>query len=249
MKKFILKILKKLGYRITNINKPILFQDIDENFFELAKKCMPFTMTSTERLYSTYKSVEYTVKNNIPGDYVECGVWKGGNSMMIVLTLLKNNCTDKKIFLYDTYEGMSKPSINDEDNSNKNILSRYEKNENDKSGSNWNRSEIEEAKVNLYSTGYPKKNLIFVKGKVEDTIPKTVPQKIAFLRLDTDFYESTKHELKHLYPILENKGVLIIDDYGHFQGCRKAVDEYFEENNINILLNRIDYTGRTAIKI
>jgi hypothetical protein len=67
------------------------------------------------------------------------------------------------------------------------------------------------------------------------------------LRLDTDWYESTKHELTHLFPKLIQNGILIIDDYGHWEGCRKATDEYFEEKNIKIMLNRIDYTGRVAI--
>jgi hypothetical protein len=86
-------------------------------------------------------------------------------------------------------------------------------------------------------------------GKVEDTIPADIPEKIALLRLDTDWYESTKHELIHLFPRLQKGGVLIIDDYGFWKGARKAVDEYFAENNIQILLNRIDDTGRMAIKL
>ena len=101
----------------------------------------------------------------------------------------------------------------------------------------------------MLSTKYPKKNLIFIKGKVEDTIPLTVPPKIALLRLDTDWYESTYHELKYLFPLLSNKGALIIDDYGCWAGAKKAVDTYFDENKIVILLNRIDYTGRLGIKV
>jgi hypothetical protein len=75
-----------------------------------------------------------------------------------------------------------------------------------------------------------------------------LPEQIAVLRLDTDFYESTRHELRHLYPRLVHGGVLIIDDYGHWAGARKAVDEYIAEEGIRLLLNRIDYTGRIAIK-
>jgi hypothetical protein len=97
-------------------------------------------------------------------------------------------------------------------------------------------------------TNYPQDKLNYVVGKVEDTIPETLPRKIALLRLDTDWYESTLHELNHLYPLLTEGGVLIIDDYGHWQGAKKAVDEYIEKNKLKILLNRIDYTGRIAIK-
>ena len=88
-----------------------------------------------------------------------------------------------------------------------------------------------------------------VKGKVEDTVPKNAPEKIALLRLDTDWYESTRRGLVHLFPRLVPGGVLIIDDYGHWQGARKAVDEYIAGNQVKILLNRVDYTGRIGVKI
>ena len=84
---------------------------------------------------------------------------------------------------------------------------------------------------------------------MEDTIPKKAPQMISLLRLDTDWYESTRHELIHLFPRIAPFGVIIIDDYGHWQGVREAVDEYIRENNIKILLNRVDYTGRIGVVI
>ena len=249
MKKLISNIFEKFGYKIQKITKKTEYSDLETDFLQLAERCKPYTMTSVERLYAVYKSIEYILKNNISGDYVECGVWKGGSSMMIALTLLKYNITDRKIYLYDTYEGMSEPIDYDINHKNGLAKNKYAKTKNKKSGSDWCRSEINEVKNNLYSTGYPKENIIFVKGKVEETIPEIIPEKIALLRLDTDWYESTKHELEHLYPLLSGKGVLIIDDYGHWLGCRKAVDEYFTKNNISILLNRIDYTGRVAVKL
>lgn len=109
-------------------------------------------------------------------------------------------------------------------------------------------SPLDETKQNVFSAGYPKDKIHFIKGKVEDTIPENMPKQIALLRLDTDWYESTKHELTHLFLLLQPNGVLIIDDYGHWKGARKAVDEYIPDKNIRILLNRIDYTGRIAIK-
>ena len=107
---------------------------------------------------------------------------------------------------------------------------------------------MEQVKRNLGSTGYDMASIKFIKGKVEQTIPREAPAQISLLRLDTDWYESTRHELVHPFPRLSVGGVLIIDDYGHWQGCRRATDEYFAENNISILLNRIDYTGRIAVK-
>ena len=103
-------------------------------------------------------------------------------------------------------------------------------------------------KKNMASTDYPEENIIYIKGKIEETLPGYIPGKISILRLDTDWYESTKHELEHLYPILSPGGVLIIDDYGHFAGARKAVDEYFSGLEKPPYMSRIDYSGRIIIK-
>ena len=107
---------------------------------------------------------------------------------------------------------------------------------------------MDEVRRNLFSTGYPENQLSFVEGPVEETIPETVPDKIALLRLDTDWYESTLHELRHLYPLLSEGGVLIIDDYGHWKGAREATDQYLREESPKILLNRIDMTCRLGVK-
>jgi hypothetical protein len=101
----------------------------------------------------------------------------------------------------------------------------------------------------LHDTGYPKSKIHLVPGDVAETIPASAPDSISLLRLDTDWYESTKHELLHLFPRLASRGPIIIDDYGHWKGARQACDEYFGQNRIPILLNRIDYTGRIALKL
>jgi hypothetical protein len=115
--------------------------------------------------------------------------------------------------------------------------------------SDWCYSPIDEVRKNVFNTGYPEEKIHFIKGKVEDTIPRDIPKKIALLRLDTDWYESTRHELVHLFPRLALYGILIIDDYGCWKGARKAVDEYISENNLRIFLSRIDSTGRVAVKL
>ena len=101
----------------------------------------------------------------------------------------------------------------------------------------------------MASTGYPEERLVFVEGEVQKTLPETAPEHLALLRLDTDWYQSTLHELVYLYPRLAPRGVLILDDYGSFEGARRAVDEYLAEKRIGIFLNRVDATGRLAIKI
>ena len=112
----------------------------------------------------------------------------------------------------------------------------------------WCVASVESVRKNIVSTGYPESKIHLVKGKVEESVPLHAPERIALLRLDTDWYESTKHEMTHLYPRLVPNGVLIIDDYGHWQGAREAVDEYFAGQKFKPLLNRLDYTGRLIIK-
>jgi O-methyltransferase len=115
-------------------------------------------------------------------------------------------------------------------------------------GSYWCYASLEDVKRSVATLGYPEERLHYVQGKVEDTIPTQAPLKIALLRLDTDWYESTKHELDHLYPRLSSGGVLIIDDYGHWKGSRQATDEFMAATPDFGLLMRIDYTGRLAVK-
>jgi O-methyltransferase len=212
-------------------------------------KVREFTATSTERLSGLVTGVEYIVRNRIPGAFVECGVWRGGSMMAAALTLLRCGDTSRDLFLFDTYEGMSAPTDADvmfDGKSAEEVLKQRPPVE--EAGNYWCVAGLEGVKRNLHSTGYPKEKLHFIKGKVEDTVPAQAPPDIALLRLDTDWYESTAHELQHLYPRLAKGGVLIIDDYGHWLGARKAVDEYFGGQPSAPLLSRMDYTGRLAIK-
>lgn len=208
-----------------------------------------FTMTSMERQVSLSRAVDYIVENKIEGDIVECGVWKGGSMMLIARRLLQLNCSNRKLFLFDTFEGMSEPDevdVSAVDNSKaKELLEKQDRLE----GNNvWCYSSLDEVKSNLNKTKFPLQNLFYFKGKVEDTLPEPSIGNIALLRLDTDWYESTKHELETLFDKLVVGGVLIIDDYGHWSGSKKAVDEFIEKRKLKIFLNRIDYTGRLAIK-
>ena len=209
-----------------------------------------YTMTSNERQVVLSRAVEYLVKNNIAGDIVECGVWKGGSMMLIAKRLLQLNNSNRKLFLFDTFEGMSEPNEKDVSAIDSSTAKELLEKENRSEGDNvWCYSSLDEVKSNLRKINYPSDKLFYYKGKVEDTLPEPSLGEIALLRLDTDFYESTKHELETLYDKVVPGGVLIIDDYGHWSGSQKAVDEFIEERNLTIFLNRIDYTGRLAIKI
>jgi hypothetical protein len=220
---------------------PLRSPDMDDTFLALWQASKQYTVTSIERMFALYDASKYIVSSKIDGDMVECGVWKGGSSMLCAMTLKLMQETRKQVYLYDTFTGMTEPTEKDVDFKGKQA-SKYDFNK-------WCSIPLMDVKRAMRLTGYPFENIHFVEGRVEDTIPGTVPEKIALLRLDTDFYESTYHEMVHLFPRLVTGGVLIIDDYGHFKGAREAVDKYLRENNVKILLNRIDYTGRIGIKL
>ena len=238
-----------MGYYVVRHNSEITPDIKDEKFWKLYDECRPYTMTSVQMMYGLYSAMQYVIKNDIQGDFVECGVWKGGSSLLIAKCLKLHGITDRKIYMYDTYEGMPPPTEHDKDFTGTTAEEQLEGASIEHQASVWCYSSFDEVKENMAQAGFPADQIIMVKGKVEDTIPETIPQgNLALLRLDTDWYESTYHELKYLYPKLNPNGILILDDYGHWAGARKAVDEYFEQEKINVMLNRIDYSGRVAIK-
>ncbi len=249
IKYFIAGLIRGLGYDLVRRpDRSPYPHDLEKEFTELHERCKNFTMTSIERMHALYKATEYIVNAEIPGDVVECGVWKGGSAMLAALILLRMGATDRKIYLYDTYEGMSEPTEKDTSRIDAPAKQTWSKHQT-ATHNRWCYSPLEEVEKNLRSTGYPLDRLVFVKGKVEETIPATVPERIALLRLDTDWYESTSHELRHLFPRLSSGGVLILDDYGYWEGAKEATDAYFRENKIAMMLNRIDNAGRIGVKL
>lgn len=162
----------------------------------------------------------------------------------VARSLMQLGDVSRDLYLFDTYEGMSEPTAQDVDYTG----ARADDVMRTDPGYRCANAPLDGVKEVMYGTGYPKEKIHFVKGKVEDTVPGSAPEAIALLRLDTDWYESTKHELVYLFPRLAKAGVIIIDDYGHWKGSRQACDEYFLEKRVPILLNRIDCTGRMAVK-
>lgn len=224
-------------------------KDTESEFQILSNRVRTYTMTSFERMYALYKAVEYIEQAKIPGDIVECGVWRGGSMMLAALTLLALGSSDRDLYLFDTYEGLPKPDeLKDIDVWGNRAIDGWLPRRTSEEGSHWAEASLEDVQTNLQSTGYPSNRIHFVKGMVERTIPHSAPPTIALLRLDTDWYTSTKHELEHLFPHLSPNGILIIDDYGHFMGARRAVDGYLAEQRLPVLLNRIDYSGRLIVK-
>jgi len=221
--------------------------DLEPEFLALYEQCRQYTMTSWERLYALYKSVQYTVENRIQGDLVECGVWRGGSMKLVAHVLCSLGDTNRTLFLYDTFEGMTEPDpAFDVDFSGNEAVNDWR--EIQRRGVKWAYAPVEEVQEIIASSGYPMEKVKLVKGLVEETIPATVPASIALLRLDTDWYSSTKHEMEHLYPKLSPQGILILDDYGHYQGARRGVDEYLSKLDKKPLLQRVDYSCRLVVK-
>jgi hypothetical protein len=220
--------------------------DFSAEDVEIVEAVAPFTMTSPERIFALIRAVEYITRAGIPGDIVECGVWKGGSMMAVAKALLRARDTSRRLYLFDTYEGMPPPSDSDRDYRGLRAAEVMEAQPRETSWT-WAVAPMEGVKRVMDGVGY-RGEICYIRGRVEDTIPVAAPDQIGLLRLDTDWYESTYHEIFHLYPRLAPGGVLIVDDYGHWKGARRAIDQYFAEKGIVILLDRIDYTGRIGVK-
>lgn len=218
--------------------------DYDADTVDTIRTVRRFTMTGPARLRALIGATEYVVQRGVPGAFVECGVWRGGSMMAVAETLLRLGSTDRELVLCDTFAGMTPPSEADADSA----YDGYSLTWMSRNREEWNGVSEERVRSAMDRTGYPSSMIRTVKGQVEETLPDAAPEAIALLRLDTDFYESTRHEMEHLFPRLQPGGVLILDDYGHYEGARRAVDEYLADHGIHLLLNRIDYTGRIAVK-
>jgi O-methyltransferase len=237
MKRLVKRMLHRIGLDLTRFPPRISFDPATDNIIGIVS---PYTMTHPERVNALIRAVTYIAQHDIPGAIVECGVWRGGSMMAVAHTLLALNKADRDLYLFDTFEGMTEPGLDDVKldgvpavKALAGIQSTGE------TVGDWLRASLEEVQGNLATTGYPRHLVHFVKGKVQETIPVFAPEIIAILRLDTDWYDSTHHELEHLMPRLTDGGVLIVDDYGDWAGARKATDEYLAKTGEKILLNRI----------
>ena len=237
-------IRKILGLRDAQPEFPI---DFSRKTIALCKKVKPFTMTSYERIAVLEMGIKYLVKQNVPGDMVECGVARGGSILVMAMTLVNMQAVDRRLWLYDTFEGMPEPTEYDLGRYGTNAIKKYHKHL-EGNVSKWINHPIEEVKSVIAKSEYPASNIRFIKGKVEDTLQKETPEQIAMLRLDTDFYESTKVEMDILYPKVSPGGLILLDDYYKWQGSKKAVDEFIETNKICIFWSRIDSNSAIGVK-
>jgi hypothetical protein len=236
------RLIRKFGFDIVFAPHYGFPPDVVPEDIALVREVQPYTMTCPEKIFALMDAIRYISRNRIEGDVVECGVWRGGSMMAAARTLLQLEDTRRTLYLYDTFGGMPEPSERDFDYGGTPAGARLEAEAGVQAY-----APLDQVKKAMKSTGYPSDKICYVIGKVEETLPAKAPDRIALLRLDTDWYESTRHELVHLFPRLSLGGVLIIDDYGSWEGCRLASDEYFSQTGIRILLVRAEL-ARIAVK-
>lgn len=239
--------LHRLGLDVVRTRPAVgdLPPDFDDDLRALCAQVRPHTLSSPERVAALRDAVRHVVARGIPGAFVECGVWRGGSMLAVASTLVSLGVTDRELVLFDTFDEHPPPT--DVDVDLRGVPARDHMAEVERTGG-YGYLPPDQVRAVVAGSGYPLDRITAVAGMVEDTIPADAPDLIALCRLDTDWYASTAHEMRHLYPRLSPGGILLVDDYGHFAGARRAVDEYFDDAGLTPLLHRIDYTGRMVVK-
>ena len=244
MRTFLARRFTALGQKLTGLHGLIPELDReDENLLDAAKG---LSMTAPIAQWEFIRAIRHIEANDIPGDIVECGVWRGGN-LVIAGLMRKRLGFDRRIWAFDTFAGMTSPSAADFKPAEDLDVERKFASLNRDDHNDWCFAAEDEVLHN-FEARVGNRDLRTVKGPVEETLakPDNLPERIAILRLDTDFYESTKAEMELLYPRLSKGGVLIVDDYGEWAGARKAVDEYFSGQPV--WLHYVTHTVRLMIK-
>ena len=247
LKSSLIKIFNFVGYEIIKRDQKIIELSKDDN--ELINLVSNYSMTPKIRIFNLLQSLRHIKHNKILGDYVECGVWKGGNIILFKKFIENEDLqSNKKIFAFDTFEGMTKPDENDYDLLSKINAKDLLEEDVEKKTNVWGICNLEEVKLNLKKNLKDIDNIYLIKGPVEETLnlKDYIPEKISLLRLDTDWYSSTKKELESLYDKVSSGGIIIIDDYGHWGGAKKAVDQFFKDKYV--WMHYVDYACRLIIK-
>ncbi len=251
MKKFIKDSLGKLGLQISRIDRkikyPVEFTKRDIEIFNYVNE-RDLTMIGQQRMFSNILIAKWITQNELDGDFVECGVWRGGSTLLVKM-IFEEYGNNSKVWLFDTFKGMTEPTDDDINFVGQPARHKYLKSR--KSDYvNWVYASYQEVKENFIRSGVKIEDCEFVIGDVLKTIKDYDDKikKISFLRLDTDWYESTKIELDYFYPKIVKDGFLVIDDYGHWGGSRKATDEYLSEKKIHKFKNMIDFSCRMIRK-
>lgn len=215
--------------------------DIPQWKKDIIYEATPASCTHLPALLHLADTVEYLVENDIPGDFVECGVYMGG-SCMVIAGVLKHLGSNRRLLMYDTFDGVPMPNSNELTLEGNSLQEWYKNNKIDEEGnSSWCYCSFEDVFDNMDTVGY-NGDIEYIKGDVLETIPNNYSRQIALLRIDVDLDEPTRHVLDHLYKLIPNNGSLILDDYGHFPKVKETVDSFLQEDKNK--LEEITYTVR-----
>jgi len=223
--------------------------DLEDAACEAVSQVIGATQLSYERLVTLYQQVVYLERNQLPGALVECGVWRGGAAAMMALANLAEGSERRILPLFDSFQGMPEPDLAHDGEE----ALRWAGQRGDGSlvSTGVNVASPEEVKSLIIDRiGYPASSVAIHPGWFQDTLPVARPQigPIALLRVDADWYESTLVVLDHLFDLVIPRGVVVLDDYGAFEGSRRATDEFLARHAPHAYLHHIDYTGRYFIK-
>jgi O-methyltransferase len=191
------------------------------------------TMIGLKRLENLQYCVTEVIRKNVPGDFIETGVWRGGASIFMRALLKVYGDQTRLVWVADSFEGLPKPD------------GRYQQDEGDR---HWKLSHtlavsVEQVQANFARYGLLDNQVRFLVGWFKDTLPTAPINQLAVLRLDGDMYSSTMDALQSLYHRLSLGGYVIIDDYGAVPNCKQAVDDFRADHKITEQLHQIDWTG------
>jgi hypothetical protein len=208
----------------------------DEEFKAVLKEISNYTMLSQERLYSLFSLAKRICNDNLPGNFVECGVARGGSAALVAYVIKKYSALPRLLFAFDTFAGMPEPTAEDMHN---------ETPANDTGWGTGTCAGPVESLMDICRRLGAEDMVLPIKGYFQETLPMSKEKvgKIALLHLDGDWYESTKAVLDNLYDNVIDGGFIQVDDYGYWAGCRKALHEFANERAIRLKLQTIDATG------
>jgi O-methyltransferase len=192
------------------------------------------TLIGLKRLDNLQDCIETVLRDRVPGDLIETGVWRGGACIFMRAVLAAHGITDRQVFAADSFEGLPKPDAE-----------RYPADSGDKHHTvRYLAASLEDVQENFRKYGLLDEQVTFLKGWFKDTLPAAPIERLAILRLDGDMYGSTMEALHSLYPRLSHGGFCIVDDYA-LPGCRQAVDDYRAQHRIGAEMKVADWTGRS----
>lgn len=194
---------------------------------------MAHTMIGWKRLNNLQYCVETAIRERVPGDVIETGVWRGGATILMRAILKAYGEVDRTVWVADSFEGLPKPQEDLYPEDAGDIHHRFKA----------LAVSIDQVKANFEAYGLLDDQVKFLKGWFRDTLPGAPIEKLAVARLDGDMYESTMDGLENLYPKLSQGGFLIVDDYGAVPACKKAVEDYRSKHGITDPIEKIDQDG------